>query len=159
MALAALLGVLSLGICWLPCCRYCCCAGPPFPHVAFLGRIPGTDRFTDFESPPDNETIPGLLIFRVEASILYFNAEQVENAVIAQIAGQERKLEMVICDLASAPYLDLVAARMLLRIVNARAPVRDLLWAEGLEEKVGQIDRRATVPSAVRGFTGKNALA
>ena len=35
------------------------------PHVAFLGRIPGTRGFSDIERNPDNETIPGVLIFRV----------------------------------------------------------------------------------------------
>ena len=30
------------------------------PHVAFLGRIPGTRRFSDLGRNPDNETVPGL---------------------------------------------------------------------------------------------------
>ena len=38
------------------------------PHVAFLGRIPGTDRFSDLARHPDNEPIPGVLAFRVEAA-------------------------------------------------------------------------------------------
>lgn len=80
VAIAALLGVLLLGILkgillasilsLLLLLRRA-----SHPHVAFLGRIPGTDRFTDIDRHPDNERIPGLLIFRVEASILYFNAE------------------------------------------------------------------------------------
>ena len=37
------------------------------PHVAFLGRIPGTRRFSDRERHPDNELIPGVLIFRPES--------------------------------------------------------------------------------------------
>jgi high affinity sulfate transporter 1 len=35
------------------------------PHVAFLGRIPGSSRFSDLERHPDNESIPGVLVFRV----------------------------------------------------------------------------------------------
>ena len=34
------------------------------PHVALLGRIPGTRRFSDRERNPGNESIPGILIFR-----------------------------------------------------------------------------------------------
>src|SRR5215510_10007735 len=34
------------------------------PHVAFLGRIPGTRRFSDRARHPDNEFIPEVLIFR-----------------------------------------------------------------------------------------------
>jgi MFS superfamily sulfate permease-like transporter len=37
------------------------------PHVAFLGRIPGTRRFSDMERHPDNEATPGALIFRPES--------------------------------------------------------------------------------------------
>ena len=51
------------------------------PHVAFLGRIPGTTRYTDISRHPDNETIPGLLIVRVESSLFYFNAENVRKAI------------------------------------------------------------------------------
>jgi len=135
------------------------------PHVAFLGRIPGTERFTDTARHPDNEAVAGMLIFRVEASILYFNAEHVENAVLDRLARPAGPFQWAVCDLSSSPYLDLVGARMLLRleqqlsvrgcrlrIVNARANVRDLLRAEGLEERVGKIGRRETVPSVVREY-------
>jgi len=43
------------------------------PHVAFLGRTPGTRRFSDLARHQDNERIPGVLPFRVEAGIIYFN--------------------------------------------------------------------------------------
>src|SRR5882672_6527868 len=42
------------------------------PHVAFLGRISGTRRFSDRQRHPDNQLIPGVLIFRPESSLLYF---------------------------------------------------------------------------------------
>ncbi|HSA04209.1 MAG TPA: SulP family inorganic anion transporter, partial [Tenuifilaceae bacterium] len=37
------------------------------PNVAFLGRIPGTNRYSDIKRHPDNELIPGILLFRVES--------------------------------------------------------------------------------------------
>src|SRR4029077_9678243 len=45
------------------------------PHVAFLGRIPGTRRFSDMARNPDNEPVSDALLVRVESSLLYFNAE------------------------------------------------------------------------------------
>src|SRR5438045_2775055 len=39
------------------------------PHVAFLGRIPGARRFSDMARHPDNEAVPGALLFRTEAKI------------------------------------------------------------------------------------------
>src|SRR5437899_13022362 len=45
------------------------------PHVAFLGRIPGTRRLSDRPRHPDNELIPGVLIFRPESGLVYFNVD------------------------------------------------------------------------------------
>ena len=33
------------------------------PHVAFLGRVPGTDRYSDMGRNPDNEPLPGVITF------------------------------------------------------------------------------------------------
>jgi high affinity sulfate transporter 1 len=137
------------------------------PHVAFLGRIPGTRIFSDVERNPDNETIPGVLVFRVEASILYFNAEHVREAVWEKVRGAAGPLKLVICDLSISPYVDLAGARMLaslheqlkaeglsLRLVAAHAAVRDLLRAEGIEERVGYFGRRISVAEVVDEFQG-----
>jgi hypothetical protein len=44
------------------------------------------------------------------------------------------------------------AAGTTVRLVGARASVRDLLRAERLEERVGPIDRRVTVADVVEEF-------
>lgn len=132
------------------------------PHVAFLGRIPGTRRFSDAERNPDNEPVPGALLFRVEASLLYFNVEHVREAVRERIRAAREPLRLVVCDLSTSPVVDLSGARMLralhaelaaagvsLRLVSAHAAVRDLLRAEGLEEQVGYFGRHITVADAV----------
>src|SRR5208337_2321764 len=56
------------------------------PHVAFLGRIPGTNRFSDLARHPDNEPVPGVLIFRVEAALLYFNVEHILREVLQRVS-------------------------------------------------------------------------
>ncbi|HWP89437.1 MAG TPA: SulP family inorganic anion transporter [Burkholderiales bacterium] len=137
------------------------------PHVAFLGRIPGTRGFSDIERNPDNETIPGVLIFRVEASLLYFNVEHVREAVWNKVRATAGPVKMVVCDLSISPIVDLAGARMLktlhsqleaagirLRLVAAHASARDMLRAEGLEERVGYFGRRVTVADAVDEFQG-----
>jgi MFS superfamily sulfate permease-like transporter len=131
------------------------------PHVAFLGRIPGTQRFSDIERHPDNELIPEVLIFRVEASLLYFNVEHVRNRVWAKIV-ESGPLRLVVCDLSNSPYVDVAGAAMLtelhrelsargvqLRIVEAHAKARDLLRVEGLEEQVGYLGRHMSVEQAL----------
>jgi high affinity sulfate transporter 1 len=137
------------------------------PNVAFLGRVPGTRSYSDMERHPDNQAVPGALIVRVEAALLYFNVEYVREAVLERIRSFPGPLGLVVWDLSSSPQVDLAGARMLaslqatlqeaevpLRLVGARAPVRDILRAEGLEERVGHVDRRTSVADVVDEFQG-----
>ncbi|HKF09635.1 MAG TPA: SulP family inorganic anion transporter [Xanthobacteraceae bacterium] len=126
------------------------------PHVAFLGRIPGTSSFSDLARHPDNEPLPHTIVFRPEASLLYVNADAVFESVSKRVEAQgAADIRLVVCDLSASPHIDLAGARMLsalhlelarhgiaLRIFGARGRVRDLLRAEGIGEKVGGLDRR-----------------
>lgn len=134
------------------------------PNVAFLGRIPKTQRFSDLARHSDNERIPGVLIFRVEASLMYFNADNVRQMILNRIRTEE-SVRLVIGDLSNSPYVDLSGARMLakltddlaewgatLRLTEIHAEARDLLRAENLEAKVGRIDRFTSVNDVVERF-------
>jgi SulP family sulfate permease len=135
------------------------------PHVAFLGRIPGTRRFSDMARHQDNERIPDVLAFRVESGIVYFNVDHVFGVVLDRVEAEVKTLRLVVCDLSTSPAVDLAGARMfldlhtelakrgiILRLVEAHASVRDLLRIEGAEDRVGRIDRFATVADAIEYF-------
>jgi sulfate permease, SulP family len=120
------------------------------PHVAFLGRIPGTDSYSDLARHPENEQLRHVIVFRPEASLLYVNAEFVSQTVHERLENSKQaEIRMVVCDLSASPYIDLAGSRMLrllhtelaasgiaLRIVAARGRVRDLLRADGLGDIV-----------------------
>jgi high affinity sulfate transporter 1 len=131
------------------------------PHVAFLGRIPGTDRFSDVARHPENEAIPGVLAFRVEASLVYFNVDHVLQTVLHRVEGGP-ELQRVVYDLSTTPYVDVAGARMLrrlhdelasksigLRVVGAHSEVRDRLRFEKLQDWVGPINRHVSLGEAV----------
>ena len=132
------------------------------PHVAFLGRIPGTRRFSDLERHGDNERIPGILVFRPEGSLLYFNAEHVRDVVQAAVRDAIPRPGDVVCDLSAAPRVDFAGAEMLmaleadlraigarLHVVEAHASVRDRLRLEGIEDRTEPIERFTSVADAV----------
>jgi hypothetical protein len=77
------------------------------PHVAFLGRIPGTRRFSDCERHPHNELIPGVLIFRPESSLIYFNVDYVRELVRNRVWAESPAPRLVVLDLSAAPFVDL----------------------------------------------------
>jgi MFS superfamily sulfate permease-like transporter len=139
------------------------------PDVAFLGRIPGTRRFSDLTRHEDNERTPGVLAFRVEPGIVYFNVDRVFRVVLGRVDAEIKTLRLVVCDLSTSPNIDLAGARMflelhteltkrgvILRLVEAHASVRDLLRMEGAEDRVGRIDRFDTVADVIDAFQ-KNA--
>ena len=134
---------------------------PRDPMLPFSDAFPARHRYSDLERHPDNELIPGVLLFRVEASLLYFNVDHVRNRVWRKSGGRQ-SLRLVVCDLSNSPYVDVAGATMLaalhkdlvargvqLRIVEAHAKARDLLRAEGLEDQVGYFGRHMSVDQAI----------
>ncbi len=110
ISMVALIGVLLLGILQgvlvaAIASLLMLLAGVAQPHVAFLGRIAGTQRYSDLERHPDNESPEGIVIFRVESSLLYFNADYVRQVVCGRIEATPQ-LRLVICDLSDAPMVD-----------------------------------------------------
>jgi SulP family sulfate permease len=129
------------------------------PHVAFLGRVPGTRLTSDLARHPENEALPGVIAFRPEASLLYINSDTVLESVLERLRLLgPAETRLVVCDLSASPFIDLAGSRMLhelhaelerhgiaLRIVGAHGAVRDLLRADGIGEKVGGLGRGVTL--------------
>ena len=88
------------------------------PHVAFLGRIPGTRRFSDRERHPDNELIPGVLIFRPESGLVYFNMDHVRDTILDRVRAEATPPKLVVLDLSAAPHVDMHSAHMLAELAG-----------------------------------------
>jgi SulP family sulfate permease len=133
------------------------------PNIAFLGRLPGTGRYSDSARHEGVEPLVGVIAFRPEASLLYINAETILSAVL-RVLRNSVDIRLVVCDLSASPYIDLAGARMLhdlydelasrhvaLCIVGAHAQLRDLLRAEGLAEKTDSTQWLRTLDSVLGG--------
>src|SRR5512135_2967044 len=59
--------------------------GTSRPHVAFLGRIPGTNNYSDMDRHPENKPLSGVIAFRPEASLIYVNADTVLELVLNRL--------------------------------------------------------------------------
>ena len=142
------------------------------PHVALLGRIPGTRRFSDRKRHPDNELLPGVLIFRPESSLVYFNVDHVCETIRDCVRAERRPPTLVVIDLSAAPRVDLQSAHTLASLadelaaagvrcqtVEARASVRERLLGEGLDARLGGIDHSTSVADVVERFQRSGATA
>jgi MFS superfamily sulfate permease-like transporter len=133
------------------------------PSVALLGRVPGTRRFSDRERHPENETIPGMVILRPGASLLYFNMNYVRDTIEERVRA-ENETKLVVLDLSEVSMVDMHAAEMLagladelaakgvkILVVEAHSQVRDRLRSEG-EDRFGGIERLRTVEDVADDF-------
>jgi high affinity sulfate transporter 1 len=132
------------------------------PHIAFLGRIPGTNRYSDMKRHPDNELIPGVLLFRVEAALLYFNVANIYTTVWGKVQEMGTSLKTVIFDLSTSAYIDSSGARLIKRlylnleskgiqfkVTEAHSGVRDILRLEDIEHLLGHVSRRESLHDVV----------
>ena len=135
------------------------------PHVALLGRIPGTRRFSDLERHADNEPVPGIMIFRPEAGLFYFNIDGVCDRIRERIAAASTPPRLVVLDLSASPTVDLQSAEALgvlageltavgahVQAVETHSAVRDMLRGQGVDARLGGINRFITVADVVEDF-------
>ena len=140
------------------------------PHVALLGRIPGTRRFSDRERHPNNELIPSIMIFRPEAGLVYFNIDNVCEAILQRIYSEPARPKLVVLDLSAAPRVDRQSAHTLASLaheldtqgirfqaVEPRSSVRDRLRHEGVDGKLGGVNRFTSIADLVDHFQREQA--
>ncbi|MBE2242925.1 MAG: STAS domain-containing protein [Burkholderiaceae bacterium] len=132
------------------------------PHVAVLGRIPGTQLFGDVAPNPENERPPGVFVFRADAAILYFNCEYLRDRFVELLAAEAPDATLAIWSLSTTANVDLAGAEMLLHLsgelqrrgialtlADARGPVRDSLRAAGLEAHFGPITPNQSIAALI----------
>ena len=140
------------------------------PHVALLGRIPGTRRFSDRDRHADNELIPNVMIFRPESLLVYFNIDNVCDVILSRVRGEPTPPKLVVLDLSAAARVDMQSAHMLagmadeltaqdiqFHAVEPRSSVRERLRHEHVDSKLGGIDRFTTVADVIDHFLGESA--
>ena len=105
------------------------------PHIAVLGEIPGRGgQWADVAVHPEDQTVPGVSVLRVESGVFFANADHV-RAVIDEAALGEG-IRAVVLDCETMPSVDVTAARMLTQLAA------DLRHREGrlvLAGEIGQV--------------------
>jgi SulP family sulfate permease len=137
--------------------------------VAVLGKIGNTRQYSDTVRHPDNILLPGVVVLRIESSILYFNAENILEKINHHLVSRGPGTRLLVLDLTAAPYVDVAGSKMLLnlvqvlnqenvrvRIIGALSNVREILRKQGLEEITGHISRSRTIDDVVSEFGGQS---
>ena len=108
------------------------------PHIAVLGRIPGTEHFRNVERY-SADTAPGLLMLRVDAGLFFGNVEAVNERIEDELAARPDTRHLVLV-LSAVNAIDtsalfalgelnamLVARGVTLHLAEVKGPVMDRL--------------------------------
>lgn len=135
------------------------------PHDAVLGRLEGRPGYHDVEHRPGGDTLPGLIIYRIDAPLFFANARFLHERVLKLVDTARDPVRMVVLDCGAMFDLDVTAAETLeeldrefdargitLALAEPHAPMRRVLRRTGLLQKVGQENIFSTVGESIRAF-------
>jgi len=77
------------------------------PAVEILGRVPGIPGFHSVDRHTEAQTIPGLMLFRFSAPIVFFNAPFFRRSVLGAIESASPKLRWFVLDMIPVNLIDL----------------------------------------------------
>jgi high affinity sulfate transporter 1 len=81
------------------------------PNDAVLGRVKGRKGFHSVADYPDAKTIPGLLLYRFNANLVFYNADYFKTRLRTAIAAQKTPVEWVVFDASSLNIIDVTGLR------------------------------------------------
>ena len=132
------------------------------PHIAVLGRSSDGARFSDLEDDPGATPIPGVLIHRFEAELIFANADLFQDDLLARVRAAEPTPGAVVLDFEAVSQVDVTGEEALrsvhdtldalgIRLIVARAKsrVRDALRRGGTVDVLGEDNLVPIIDSAL----------
>jgi SulP family sulfate permease len=120
------------------------------PHIASLGRGSDGARFSDLDDDLGATPVPGVLIHRFEAALIFANADLFQDDVLARIRADEPP-HAVVLDFEAVSQVDVTGGQTLrsvhdtletrdIRLIVARAKstVRESLRRNGITDVLGE---------------------
>jgi high affinity sulfate transporter 1 len=98
------------------------------PTDAVLGRVPGMRGYHDGKDYPDAETVPGLLLYRFNANLVFFNVEFFKARLLAAITASRTPVEWVVVDASPINVIDSTALKQVEQLIDALA-ARGIVFA------------------------------
>ena len=123
LAVITSLCVLTIGV--LPAVIFAVClsllvllARASKPHDAILGRSVDKNTYIDILEDSGVKSIPGLLIYRFDAQLLFFNADYFRERINHYINKSEDKIDCLIIDAETIVLTDITGAEILSELIT-----------------------------------------
>ena len=128
------------------------------PRVTELGRVAGTASFADLAGHAEHQRTDGVLIVRIESSLLYFNVDYVRDRIALLLAARQDAVKLIVAYLGSVPRVDLAGAEFIaelqrtfaargiaIQLAEPHGEVRSALRRIGFEPARGTLESGQTV--------------
>ncbi len=132
------------------------------PHLAVLGRIPGTGFYKNINRFENLEVRPDLLLLRFDAQLYFANISFFENKLEQLVLQKGAALKAIILNAESINRIDSSAIHSLedlntsykergieFYFTNVQGPVRDMLTRANFVQKIGSAHFFFNVPEAI----------
>lgn len=120
------------------------------PHLAVLGRLPGTGVYRNVNRFTEVEATPGVLILRFDGPLFFANVGYFREQLAAALRQREEPINAIVLNAEGISSMDSTATDTLrdlleelrskdikLIMAGAIGPVRDTLFHSGITEKIG----------------------
>jgi anti-anti-sigma factor len=139
------------------------------PHVARLGREPGTQVYRDIATHPDDEQPPGIAIVRLDGDLFFATADALEDRV-RDVIRSSSDLTALVLDCEGINFVDSQGSAKVaeiarlaeesgitLRLARVKPPVAATLERDGVLERIGTDHIHGNVHRAVEGHLADTA--
>ncbi len=139
-----------------------------YPNDAILGKIENKEGFHNIATSNEAQTIAGLVIYRFEAGLLFFNANFFKTRVLSIVNDNSQQIKWFLLDAESISMIDTTAVSKLeevweelnkknITFVVARChtSLYTMLKKTGLSKMIGEDKFYPTMGSAVKAFQAK----
>jgi MFS superfamily sulfate permease-like transporter len=76
------------------------------PKVEILGKVEGFPGFHSIERHPEAKTVPGLMLFRFNSPIVFFNAPYFKRQVVATVKAAVPSVKWFVLDMIPISMID-----------------------------------------------------
>lgn len=133
------------------------------PHVAILGRIPGTIQYFDIKHRPEGEIVPHTLIVRVDGSQIFLNTESIKDTIIHLVDEQYKDTKLFVLDFEATSFIDYSGIEMLeeltdelkrrgikIKAANMYGSLRDSIRKTRLEKEIVESEFCLTIDQCIK---------
>jgi SulP family sulfate permease len=113
------------------------------PHIAVVGRIPGTTQFRNVERSPTAVTTDGVVVVRVDAPLYFANLDYLRDHLAKLEDEQDGRLRVLVLDASSVTELDSSADTALAEIADDLTGRDIAFYVAGMKGRLLDVMRRS----------------